>query len=200
MLRTIPYPVPTHTVHDPNPQRGMTDGCSKQVVSLGPYFTQRHCSPPPSEVRMARFWLSKKKIALINFLPEFQFTKSVVEIRTRTRNHSKVWNLASGMGTHCLISKVRTGSKRNKEQSSSALFGSSFETEHLSIHPRHRCTKHPTIVLKPTNAPHISSHPQVLTQCAKTVFARPLVAIPACSLSCGLQQIQVQVQWPGLEP
>ena len=46
--RPGPYPVPTHTstVHDPNPRRGMTDGCSKQVVSLGPYLVNRQCSPP----------------------------------------------------------------------------------------------------------------------------------------------------------
>ena len=47
--RTIPYPVPTHTVYDPNPWRGMTDGCSRQVVSLGPYLVHRHCSPPLRE-------------------------------------------------------------------------------------------------------------------------------------------------------
>ena len=48
--RTVPYPVPTHTVYDPNPWRGMTDGCSRQVVSLGPYLAHRYCSPPPARL------------------------------------------------------------------------------------------------------------------------------------------------------
>lgn len=46
--RIAPHPVPTHTVHSPDPPRRKTDadGCSKQVISLGARLAHGHGSFP----------------------------------------------------------------------------------------------------------------------------------------------------------